>query len=147
LSRPGSLPQHRKGWSAHWFDKRVGLAGSPNRSATNAKCCEYVSLNALIKAVSPAASLYTQKTGTPVYLPLPDFTLEALEQTPVERYFFWRGNGKLKSAVAYWQRILAKVYKAAGVTDAHAHRFHDTFAVELLLSRVTLDQVSFLLGH
>jgi integrase/recombinase XerD len=33
------------------------------------------------------------------------------------------------------------------VTDAHAHRFHDTFAVELLLSRVPLERVSVLLGH
>ena len=32
--------------------------------------------------------LYTQKTGIPVYLPLPDFVLGALEQAPVtnERY-------------------------------------------------------------
>ena len=60
--------------------------------------------------------LYTQKTGTPVYLPLPDFVLEALEKTPAvsERYFFWSGNGKLKSAVADWQRILTKVYETAG---------------------------------
>jgi len=93
--------------------------------------------------------LYTQKTGTPVYLPLPDFVLEALEKTPLvsERYFFWSGNGKLKSAVADWQRILAKVYRTAGVADAHAHRFRDTFAVELLLSGVPLERVSVLLGH
>jgi integrase len=46
--------------------------------------------------------LYTQKTGTPVYLPLPEFVLMALEQAPVinERYYFRSGNGKLKSAVA-----------------------------------------------
>ena len=93
--------------------------------------------------------LYTQKTGTPVYLPLPAFVLDALDQTPVvsERYFFWSGNGKLKSAVADWQRILAKVYNTAGVPDAHAHRFRDTFAVELLLSGVPLERVSVLLGH
>ena len=93
--------------------------------------------------------LYTQKTGTPVYLPLPEFVLNALEQAPVtnERYYFWSGNGKPKSAVADWQRSLAKVYKTAGVPDAHAHRFRDTFAVELLLSGVPLERVSELLGH
>lgn len=93
--------------------------------------------------------LYTQKTGTPVYLPLPDFVLGALEQTPVisERFYFWSGNGKLKSAVTDWQRSLAKVYETAGVPDAHAHRFRDTFAVELLLSGVPLERVSVLLGH
>lgn len=93
--------------------------------------------------------LYTQKTGTPVYLPIPDLVLEALGQTPLisERYYFWSGNGKLKSAVTDWQRALAKVYKTAGVPDAHAHRFRDTFAVELLLSGVPLERVSVLLGH
>jgi len=93
--------------------------------------------------------LYTQKTGTPVYLPLPEFVLNALEQAPVtnERYYFWSGNGKPKSAVADWQRSLAKVYKTTGVPDAHAHRFRDTFAVELLLSGVPLERVSVLLGH
>jgi len=33
------------------------------------------------------------------------------------------------------------------VPDAHAHRFRDTFAVELLLSGVPLERVSVLLGH
>ena len=49
--------------------------------------------------------------------------------------------------MADWQRILAKVYKTAGVLDAHAHRFRDTFAVELLLAGVPLERVSVLLGH
>jgi integrase/recombinase XerD len=49
--------------------------------------------------------------------------------------------------VADWQRILAKVYKTAGVPDAHAHHFRDTFAVELLLSGVPLERVSALLGR
>jgi len=49
--------------------------------------------------------------------------------------------------VADWQRSLVKVYETAGVPDAHAHRFRDTFAVELLLSGVPLECVSVLLGH
>jgi integrase len=35
----------------------------------------------------------------------------------------------------------------AGVKNAHFHRFRDTFAVELLLAGVPIDQVSILLGH
>ncbi|MFZ2023312.1 MAG: hypothetical protein WAV06_16325 [Terracidiphilus sp.] len=42
--------------------------------------------------------LYQAKTGTPVYVPLPPFVVEALENLPAgpkpnPRYFFWSGNG------------------------------------------------------
>jgi integrase len=33
------------------------------------------------------------------------------------------------------------------VRDGHAHRFRDTFAIELLLAGVPLERVSILLGH
>ena len=93
--------------------------------------------------------LYTAKTGTPVYCPLPDFVILALEAAPTtsERYFFWSGESKVKSAVGDWQRSLAKLFKLAGVPNGHAHRFRDTFAVELLLAGVPIDRVSVLLGH
>jgi len=45
------------------------------------------------------------------------------------------------------QRSLAKVCGTAGVPDAHAHCFRDSFAVELLLSGVPLERVSVLMGH
>ncbi len=38
-------------------------------------------------------------------------------------------------------------YKLAGVANGHAHRFRDTFAVELLLAGVPLERVSVLLNH
>ena len=93
--------------------------------------------------------LYTQKTGTPVYCPLPDFVIEALEAAPrtSDRYFFWTGQSKPKSAVGDWQRSLRKLFRLADVPDGHAHRFRDTFAVELLLSGVPMERVSVLLGH
>lgn len=46
-----------------------------------------------------------------------------------------------------WQRSLRRLFRLAGVPDGHAHRFRDTFAVELLLAGVPLDRVSILLGH
>jgi integrase/recombinase XerD len=49
--------------------------------------------------------------------------------------------------VGDWQRSLRRLFKLAGVPDAHAHRFRDTFAVELLLAGVPLERVSILLGH
>jgi len=93
--------------------------------------------------------LYTRKTGVPVYCPLPDFAVEALCTCPKTNahYFFWTGESDPKSAVGGWQRSLKKLFRLAGIPDEHAHRFRDTFAVELLLAGVSLEQVSVLLGH
>jgi integrase/recombinase XerD len=93
--------------------------------------------------------LYTQKTGVPVYCVLPDFVVQVLEAAPrtSDRYFFWTGCSKLHSAIGKWQRRLQRLFELAEVPKGHAHRFRDTFAVELLLSGVPLDRVSVLLGH
>ncbi len=93
--------------------------------------------------------LYTAKTGAPVYCPLPEVALAALDAVPrtSERYFFWTGDSKIESAVTNWQNALRDIFLWAGVTKGHAHRFRDTFAVELLLSRVPIERVSVLLGH
>jgi len=60
---------------------------------------------------------------------------------------FWAGEWKPKSAVGDWQRSLRRLFCLAGVPDGHAHRFRDTFAVELLLAGVRIERVSILLGH
>ena len=93
--------------------------------------------------------LYTAKTGTPVYVPLPQFVLTALEAVPKisEQYFFWSGESKRDSATGDWQRALKGVFKEARIPDGHAHRFRDTFAVGLLQAGVPMDRVSALLGH
>jgi integrase len=103
--------------------------------------------------------LYQAKTGTPVYVPLPSFVIRALDNLPPgpkpnPRYFFWSGNGKPKSAVADWQRSYRRLFKLVNLTNAdgspkrcHPHMFRDTFAVEMLLAGVPIDQVSLLLGH
>jgi integrase/recombinase XerD len=103
--------------------------------------------------------LYQAKTGTPVYVPLPPHVVGALENIPPgpkpnPRYFFWSGNGDPKSAVADWQRSYRRLFKSADIRTAdgerkrcHPHMFRDTFAVEMLLAGVPIDQVSLLLGH
>jgi len=92
--------------------------------------------------------LYTAKAGTPVYCPLPPFVLAALNVIPVAgSYFFWSGISKPKSAVGDWQRALKRLCRLAQVPTGHAHRFRDTFAVELLLASVPIERVSILLGH
>lgn len=89
--------------------------------------------------------LYTQKTGQPVWMPLPPVVLESLVRLPEKP--FWSGECEPKSAVGDWQRALARFFKIAGVVDGHAHRFRDTFAVRLLSKGVFLENVSILLGH
>jgi integrase len=93
--------------------------------------------------------LYTQKTGTHVHCPLPEFVVGELDSIPKrsERHWFWTGNSKLKTAVSDWQGRLQTLFDDAKVSDGHAHRFRDTFAVELLLAGVPLERVSILLGH
>ncbi|HEV2196056.1 MAG TPA: tyrosine-type recombinase/integrase [Candidatus Acidoferrum sp.] len=92
--------------------------------------------------------LYTAKTGTPVYCPLPPFVMEALNAIPERTaYFFWTGNSTPKTAASVWQESLKRLFILAGVPDGHAHRFRDTFSVELLLAGVPIERVSILLGH
>jgi integrase/recombinase XerD len=92
--------------------------------------------------------LYTQKTGVPVHTVLPQFVVSALGCSPraSSTHFFWTGNGRIESAVRSWQTRLRKLFRLAGLRG-HAHRFRDTFAVELLMSGVPIERVSILLGH
>jgi site-specific recombinase XerD len=93
--------------------------------------------------------LYTQKTGTPVWVPLPKQAVDTLNESPSddEKYFFWNGRCQAKSAVKIWERTFQSVFKHAKIPDGTIHRFRDTFAVELLLKGVPIEQVSVLLGH
>lgn len=95
--------------------------------------------------------LYQQKTGTPVYCPLPEVVVQRLAAvaSPNERYFFYDGTSQPESMVKSWDRVFTKVGKTATpvVSNCHPHRFRDTFAVSLLLKGVSLDSVSKLLGH
>jgi integrase len=103
--------------------------------------------------------LYQAKTGTPVYVPLPPQVALDLRNIPEgvkpnPRYFFWSGNGLPKSAVADWQRSFRRLFTLAGlekpdgsIKRCFPHMLRDTFAVEMLLAGVPIDQVSILLGH
>jgi len=82
-----------------------------------------------------------------VYCPLPPIVIAALDAIPNNTYYFWTGLSKPKSVVGDWQRSLKRLFKLAGVPDAHAHRFRDTSSVEFLLARVPIERVSVLLGH
>jgi hypothetical protein len=47
----------------------------------------------------------------------------------------------------HWQRSLRNLFALAGIENGHAHRFRDTFAVELLLTGTSIEEVAVLLGH
>jgi integrase/recombinase XerD len=93
--------------------------------------------------------LYTAKTGTLVRCPLRDVVIQALEAVrgTSQKYFFWTGQGKLKSAVGDWQRSLKKLFALAKISGGHAHRFRHTFAVELLQTGTSMEGLAMLLGH
>ena len=92
--------------------------------------------------------LYTQKTGTPVYVPLPPAAVAALERLRGDsEHFFTSGKAQPQTARANWSRYLDTVFELAKVRDAHSHRFRDTFAVSLLEKGVSIENVSVLLGH
>jgi integrase len=93
--------------------------------------------------------LYTAKTGTPVYVPLPPVVMNALKKigTNDDGRYFSTGNAKPQTARANWSRYLDSLFGLANVSDGHSHRFRDTFAVELLLASAPLETVSVLLGH
>jgi integrase/recombinase XerD len=93
--------------------------------------------------------LYTAKTGTLVYVPLPPVAIKALaklETNDAGRYFS-TGDAKPQTARANWSRYLDTVFDLADVPQGHSHRFRDTFAVELLLAGTLLETVSVLLGQ
>jgi integrase/recombinase XerD len=93
--------------------------------------------------------LYTAKTGTPVYVPLPAIVVDALSKLQANEAgrFFSTGGAKPHTARANWSRYLETLFELANVKGGHSHRFRDTFAVELLLAGTPLEMVSVLLGH
>lgn len=101
------------------------------------------------RLIGNALFLYTAKTGTPVRVTLPEFVADALRKTPPmnDRFWFRTPESKLQTWTGKWQARLLWLFREAGISGGHAHRFRDTFAVELLLAGVPLERLSVLLGH
>ncbi len=89
------------------------------------------------------------KTGTLVAVPLPALVADALRELPRTKggYWWWSGKSEPVTAAKTWRERLKAVADRAGVEGFHPHRIRDTFAVELLLSGVAMEDVSRLLGH
>jgi integrase/recombinase XerD len=95
----------------------------------------------------------TEKSGQPVFLPVPPDLKAALDSAPPpvsnidSRYFFWNGIGKPKAHKAHIDRCLRAVFKESGVKGAHAHRFRHTLATELLGRGASFEDVADILGN
>jgi integrase/recombinase XerD len=116
-----------------WSGLRLGDAARLERTALSA---------------SGAIRLHAQKTGEFVYVPLPPEVVSSLRNlwNVNPRYFFWNGGDPVSTVKRWWSTLKA-VFRSAGMPDAHPHQLRDTFATEMLLAGVPLDQVSILLGH
>jgi integrase/recombinase XerC len=98
--------------------------------------------------------LRTQKSGEPVFLPVPEGLKFLLDALPSPRnaprdcpYFFWNGHAAKRAVVGIAERTLSAVFKKSGVKKAHAHRFRHTLATRLLEQGATFEQVADILGN
>jgi integrase/recombinase XerD len=88
------------------------------------------------------------KTGNHVSVAIqPGIAAEILAvENSTQRYFFWTGVGKLRSAVGYWQRNLLPAFRAAKIENGHPHQLRHTAVVHWLANGLGLEDVAALLG-
>jgi len=112
------------------------------------------------KIISGRLFLHTEKTGVPVFLPLPPDLVGDLQQLPLVGGFYFATESDNPISIAeYYRQKLLKAAVKAGLMEkrkkgeprrknpVHPHRFRDTFACNLLMKGVPLEMVSKLLGH
>lgn len=118
--------------------------------------CRYSGLRRTDAATMPVAKLhgnrlmlYTAKTGVPVFTVLPPAAVDALNYVPrvSEAYWFWTGQSSTETVGGNFGRAFHRLCEKCGIKGGHLHRLRDTFAVELLLAGVPIQEVSILLGH
>ena len=111
---------------------------------------------ALVKGV---LTLQTMKTDALVETKLPSRALAALRELRPRRgtspaHYFWSGSCTVPALRATWLKRIRRLNKHLNFKDEegqpmrfHSHMLRDTFAVELLLIGVPLEEVSRLLTH
>ena len=94
-------------------------------------------------------TLRRAKSNELVLCSLPDPVLGELNAIadPSREHFFWTGKSLPETVARYWRSRLQRVARLARVKGFKTHRLRDTFAVELLLAGVGMEDVSALLGH
>jgi integrase/recombinase XerD len=108
----------------------------------------------LLRADDNLAQVHRTKTDAEVFIPLPHAVAQMLRAHVNDHpdYFFWNPERmKTTSLVCQFGDWIRLVFDKAGVKHGQqqmlTHRFRHTFAVELLLAGVRIEQVSKLLGH
>lgn len=92
--------------------------------------------------------LRTEKTGTLVWIPIPEFVVDALHEVPrVGEYYFQTGHAKAKTVRGGWDRTIRTILTLAGVNHGSAHAFRTTLAVDLLEKGVPVETVAVILGN
>jgi integrase/recombinase XerD len=93
--------------------------------------------------------LYTQKSGTPVWIVLPPVAVDALRECPrpIESHWFSYGVAKGDTDAGHWSRRLQAVFRLAGIKNGHAHRFRHTLAVTQLKQGTPIVEVAAMLGN
>ena len=94
-------------------------------------------------------TLRRAKTGEFVLCELPQPVVEALERIarPDWAHFFWTGTSRPQTVTNYWRARLKEIADKALFPGFKPHRLRNTFAVQLLLRCVAMQDVSTLLGH
>jgi integrase len=92
--------------------------------------------------------LRTEKTGTLVWIPVPEFVVQALAEVPrVSEFYFQTGQAKGKTVRGGWDRSIRTILKLAKVGHGSAHSFRSTLAVDLLNKGVSVEMVATILGN
>jgi len=98
-------------------------------------------------------TLRTEKTGACVCVPIPPEVVSSLAQTPrvTPTRYFWSGNGKLETCTKDFEARVKKLLELAEVPKGDCfmvgHRFRDTFSVNFLNSRGSIEELAKLLGN
>ena len=98
--------------------------------------------------------LRTEKSGKPVFLPIPTELKEALDTLPTprgavqeNRHYFWNGVTSERAMKGIAERTLSAVFRTSGVRAAHAYRFRHTLATEHLGRGASFEDVADILGN
>ena len=92
--------------------------------------------------------LRTEKTGTLVWIPIPQFVVEALSEVPrASDFYFQTGKATEKTVRGGWDRSIRTILSLAGVKHGSAHSFRTTLAVDLLNKGVPVETVAAILGN